>query len=99
VNCPSIEVSQDGQCNRETVNSEWQTGQRVGAAYIKSLQTTLTYKAYNIAKYKGALKFLNMIIAYMKHYKQNFHFVKKYINIINHCFHNFKLFRRKDKEK
>jgi len=32
-----MEVSQAGQCKRVTVNSERQTGQRVGAAYIKNL--------------------------------------------------------------
>jgi hypothetical protein len=37
VNCPSMDVSQEGQWRRVTVNSERQTGQRVGAAYMKDL--------------------------------------------------------------
>jgi hypothetical protein len=43
-------VSQDGQCKRVTVNSERQTGQRVGAAYIKKSPENQSFKpekAYN----------------------------------------------------
>src|SRR5215208_1300104 len=53
VNCPSMDVSQDGQCKRVTVNSPRQTGQRVGAAYMEGSpenQLIKAGKAYNQKK-------------------------------------------------